>query len=274
VSILGVESDLHSRHSILRGAFGAPLLPTQGACYDHCSSWLDMSRVLAWCGLLVSIVALAPAHATEVRLAKPGADVWRALEFPKIPRHTAYAVVDIDGSAAWRAFADCSASAMYLPATQIDLRRTPRLQWRWRVDTPLQERDPRAKSGDDFAARVYVMFRFDRDHASLWERAQHALGAAIYGDIVPGNAINYVWSRREAAGTTWENPFAGASKMESLGASALRQWSTETVDVAADYQRFFGHAPPALLAVAVMTDGDNSCQQAVAYYTGFRFLGP
>jgi hypothetical protein len=36
--------------------------------------------------------------------------------------------------------------------------------------------------------------------------------------------------------------------------------------------KLFGHEPPGLLAVAVMTDSDNSCQSAIADYGEFRFV--
>ena len=113
-----------------------------------------------------------------------------------------------------------------------------------------------------------------RSHASLWERARHLLGTKLYGDMVPGHAINYVWSSHQPTGAAWDNPFTAASKMVSRGSGPLPQWADADVDVAADYSRFFGHAPPAVLAVAVMTDSDNSCQSAIADYAEFRFVGP
>jgi Protein of unknown function (DUF3047) len=230
-----------------------------------------MKTLMVLAGLAPILVAV-PTSSAQVALSKPGTDGWRALNFPKIQKHTTYVAVQIDGMTAWKAQADCSASAMYLPAGDVDLQRTPRLRWQWRVDQAFEAPAPRHRSGDDFAARVYVMFRFDADHASWWQRAQHALAAAIYGDEIPGNAIDYVWTRREPRGASWDNPFTSAAKMESLGAGSIGQWATETVDVVADYRKLFGYEPPPLLAVAVMTDTDNSCRQAVAYYADFRFL--
>src|SRR3546814_14641688 len=40
----------------------------------------------------------------------------------------------------------------------IDLAATPILCWRWYVDAPVANADMRKKSGDDYAARVYVAF--------------------------------------------------------------------------------------------------------------------
>ena len=213
-----------------------------------------------------------PVRAAEVVLSAPGTDGWRPREFPKIHRHTRYTVVHIDGVDAIKAEADCSASALYLPVDTIDIAATPRLQWRWKVESGLRIADERVKAGDDFAARVYVMFQFDPAHASLWERTQHAIAAKLYSETLPGNAIDYVWSSREPAGATWNNPFAAAAKMVSRGAGAWSQWQTAVVDLAADYQALFAHQPPPVLGVALMTDADNSCQQVTAYYADFRFL--
>jgi len=228
-----------------------------------------LRRFLVLVGIALGSI---PALAAEVLLSPPGTDGWKPLEFPKIPKHTTYTVVRDGDTQAVKAVSDCAASALYLPVTDVDLARTPRLQWRWKVEQPLAVADERVKKGDDFAARAYVMFRFDPDRASLWQRLQHAIGTRLYGQVIPGGAINYVWSSREARGAKWDNPFASTAKMVSLGSGLLPQWTTEVVDVAEDYRDLFGHEPPPVLAVALMTDTDNSCQQAVAYYADFRFL--
>jgi hypothetical protein len=140
------------------------------------------------------------------------------------------------------------------------------------VERGLQPHDERVKAGDDFAARVSVLFQFDPQHASVWEKLRHRLAAIRYGDLVPGNVIGYVWSSREPAKTSWESPYAASSRLISLGSGALPQWTEESVDVVADYTAAFGHVPSPALAIAVMTDTDNTCQQATAYYADFRFL--
>ena len=140
------------------------------------------------------------------------------------------------------------------------------------MERGLRPTDERVKAGDDFAARVYVLFQFDPQHASLWEKVLHRLGTTRYGDLVPGSVIGYVWSSREPAGARWESPFGSSAQLISVGNGALPEWTEEKVDVAADYTAAFGHTPPPPLAVAVMTDTDNTCQRATAWYANFRFL--
>jgi hypothetical protein len=59
--------------------------------------------------------------------------------------------------------------------------------------------------------------------------------------------------------------------MVSLGAGPLGVWRSEEVDVLADYRARFGAPVPPVVAVAVMSDSDNSCQAAEAYLARFRF---
>ena len=221
------------------------------------------------------LAATAGTSIGDVMLPAPGRGEWRPLTFRKVPRATAYEPVTADGVAAIRAASDCSASALYLPVEGIvDLADTPRLSWRWRITRGLSMADERVKAGDDFAARVYLMFEFDWDRASLAARLRHGVGERLYGEKIPGGAINYVWTHGEPAGSHWDNPFARESKMLSLGQGPLEEWRTEDVDVAADYRRLFGNPPPKLLGLALMTDSDNSCQRAEAYYADFRFHRP
>lgn len=222
------------------------------------------------CVVAASLVACT-AGAEERRLPDPGGPGWTPLHFPKIERHTRYTALRIDGREAVRADADCSASALYLPV-EWDLARMPLLQWSWKLERLLTRHDERAKPGDDFAARVYIMFEFDPTRASWWQRARHGLARALYGDVIPSTAINYVWSSSEPKGATWDNPFASEAKMVSMGFGAMADWRTEVADVAADYQALFGEAPPPILAIAVMTDADNTCTSASAYFADFRLL--
>jgi hypothetical protein len=167
----------------------------------------------------------------------------------------------------------CAASALYLPLTNIDLSQTPRLHWRWKVTDALHVADERVKAGDDFAARVYVMFGFDAAHASMFERVWHGVATKLYGREVPGTAIDYVWSSAQPLGTEWDSPYTADVKMVSRGHGPLLEWTDETINLAADYQAYFGSAPPPLAGIGLMTDTDNTCGHAVADYADFRFIG-
>lgn len=224
--------------------------------------------------LLAAALAAPAAGAIEVALPAPGTPDWQPLEFPRIDEHTRYELVEAGRGQALRAVSTCAASALVLPLAGIDLRKTPRLRWRWKVERVLDSpADERAKAGDDFAARVYVTFDFVPERAGFFERARHRIGSSLYGERLPGSAISYVWTRAAPAGTFWESPFAPTSKTVSRGRGALHEWRVEEVDLLADYERLFGAEAPAALFLALMTDSDNTCQKAQALYADFQLLG-
>jgi len=225
--------------------------------------------VVAYAALVLVLGAIAGAE--ERPLPPPAEAPWEPLRFPRVERASRYEPMEVDGVRAVRAESECSASALLLRLEDVDLRRTPLLRWRWRVERPLDLTDERHKGGDDFAARVYVMFRFEPARASWLERARRRVAEALYGREIPGNAINYVWSSREPAGAVWDNPYTASSKMVSLGAGALPEWRSEEVDVWSDYRRLFGADPPAIVGVALMSDSDDSCGRAEAWLAELRF---
>jgi len=208
-----------------------------------------------------------------VKLPPPGRDGWSSLRLPKVARQTVYHPVTIDGVEAVESESECSASALVLELHDFDLQATPILQWRWKIEEGLKIENERVKAGDDFAARVYVMFRFDAAHASWLERLEHTIGEKLYGEKIPGDALDYVWSSYQPAGSTWDNPFTAAAKMISLGSGRLPQWKQETADVARDYRKLFGREPPPIMGVGIMTDSDNSCQKAAATFADFQWKG-
>jgi hypothetical protein len=221
---------------------------------------------------LLSLSLPIAAHAAPVLLPAPGADAWVARAIRRGKTATRYTTVEIDGRTAMRAESHCSASFMFLSLAGLDLRRTPLLQWQWKVERGLPAHDERNKAGDDFAARVYVMFRFEPGQVSTWERAKHRLRSKIYGHELPGRVIDYVWSSHAAEGTAWNDPYTSITKMISRGSGLHSDWTTERVDVARDYASLFGDELPPLLGLAVMTDADNLCGNAIAYFADFRFL--
>ena len=218
----------------------------------------------------IGFIELAAADA-PVRLPPAGGEGWQPFTFRRIEKHTHYERVERDGDRWLRADSRCAASARVTSLDGIDLARTPILHWRWRVDTPLEIPDERARQGDDFAARVYVMFRFEPERATLFERLRHRLGSSTLGREPPGSALSFVWTSREPPGTVWTNPYSDDTRMLALVRNELRRWRIESVDVPARYRAAFGREPPPLLALGLMTDADDSCQRATAGYADFRF---
>ena len=92
-------------------------------------------RVNTAAALAIAALCAVAGHASELALPAPGGPDWQPLEFPKIPRHTRYE--SVDGGRVLRAESRCAASGLLLPLDAVDLRATPRLRWRWKIETPL-----------------------------------------------------------------------------------------------------------------------------------------
>ena len=100
------------------------------------------------------------------------------------------------------------------------------------------------------------------------------LARALRGDQVPDAAINYIWDNRHPLGTWQPNAYTERARMlvlRSGGADAGR-WIDERRDVAADFQRAFGHAPSRLTGLAIASDTDNTGEEARAGFADFRFV--
>lgn len=203
------------------------------------------------------------AAAALVLLSSMSASGWEAREFKKVPRATAYAFE----AGAVHALSSASASAFVYrfakgsPAAGV-------LRWSWKVAAPLDHPGERVRSGDDFAARVYVTFRYDPEKAGLAMRSKYRLAKALYGEFPPHAGIAYVWAGREPAGAAWPNPYTDRVRMIAVrsGKAEAGRWLAESRDVAADYRALFGEDPPPLAGVAVMSDTDGTGAAAEAWF--------
>lgn len=220
-------------------------------------------------GLLFISATICPADGTGVffREEFSGLDQWKPIHFPKIPRHTAYAVQTLDGLTVLRADADASASGLAL-GRDFDMRAYPRLRWRWRVENLLAKAAPGVKSGDDYPIRIYVSFAYDPVRAGFLERIKYELARQIYGQYPPQSTLNYVWASKGTKGGIYTSPYADSVKMIFIEAGPERvgQWVEEEVDLMEDYRRAFGVNPPEVLAgIAIMSDADNTGESVRAY---------
>lgn len=227
---------------------------------------------------LLAISLMAPvAHADAIALSsftEPAASVpapWQRVLVSKKLTPTAYRVSRIDGITGIEASADNSMALMGREIT-VDLTKTPVLCWRWRIDAPLKNADMAKKSGDDYAARVYVALRIPPENMSFVTRAKLKLGRTIFGDHVPDGALNYVWDNRYPVGTSKPNAYTDLTRMivVNSGAAKAGQWVTVRRDLSADIAQYFPDqaAKPVLLAVA--SDTDNTGEKAHAYFADFR----
>lgn len=110
--------------------------------------------------------------------------------------------------------------------------------------------DARKKSGDDYPARIYVAFEFQPDKAGFFERAKRKTVEVMFGESLPGNALNYIWANRLPEQSIVANAFTDQTMMVAVnsGPEQTGEWVTVERDIVADYREAFGENPRALLA--------------------------
>ena len=222
--------------------------------------------------LLIVATLNDPATADSISpLPPPDSGKWRPIEIPKVEKKTSYTTVRKGDVSAFRAESECGASGLAASLENIDLAQTPILHWQWRIEKGLTIADEKSKAGDDFAARVIVMFRYDPEQATFVERTLHKIAETVQGETLPGRALAYVWSSNQPTGQVWKNPFRTPTILLSRGSGTTSDWRSESIDVGADYRKHWGAEPPPLAALAVLTDADNTCAHAIAEYAGFHF---
>lgn len=223
--------------------------------------------------------ATAPADEPDSLLIKPFStmnsleDGWEPLEFPKIDRHTRYQLVKEDGEQVVEATTDNSASGL-IARMSVEPGDSLILRWRWKVSNVFDKGDAREKEGDDYPARIYVAFEFEADQAGFLERAKRKTVEVLFGEELPGDALNYIWANQLPVGEIVPNPYTDTTVMVAVnsGADQAGEWVTVERDIVADYQEAFGRKPPELVGVAIMSDSDNTGESATAWYGDVQLI--
>jgi hypothetical protein len=204
----------------------------------------------------------------------PGAMLpgWKPMTFEKIDAHTRYALVGDQGRTVLQADADASASGL-IKAVTIDPRMFPHLTWEWKVGNTLVKGDVTRKTGDDYAARIYVTFGTDSSRPSFWQRTKAAAIKLLVGELPPSAALAYVWGNQAQVGSFHPNAYTDRCQMIVVesGPTHLNQWRGAQRNVLLDYRRAFGSDPHLISGVAVMTDTDNTGSSAIAWYGDIVF---
>jgi len=196
--------------------------------------------------LLLSSTVGGAGHADlEVgRFSAGSLDGW---EHKSFKGKTDYRIVTDNGRRVLQAESRGGASGYYR-TLKVDPREYPLIRWSWKIAATVSGENARSKGGDDFAARVYVIF----PGFFFWQ----------------SRSIVYVWSASLKKGESIPNPYTGRVMVVAAesGDSRSGVWVGEERNYLADYRRLFGEEPGTLGAVAVMTDTDNTGGQARAWY--------
>jgi hypothetical protein len=199
--------------------------------------------------LLMAALFLFPpdSRAEEIPVSRFGADGLAGWESKSFKGDTEYRLVKEDGRTVLKASSHAAASGL-IRKFRFDPSKYRYLRWNWKVAHTIKGGDESSKAGDDYAARVYVLF----PGQFFWQM----------------KAINYIWANKLAKGKSAPNAFASNTKMVAVesGNEKTGQWLTEERDLLADYRTLFGAEPHEAEAIAIMTDTDNTGGSAEAWY--------
>lgn len=198
-----------------------------------------------------------------------GLDHWTEIQLdPSVPVNQ-FTLEQWDGRQAVKVQSDAS---MSLLARQIDvnLARTPLLCWQWRIDAPLHAADMNLRSGDDYAARLYVSLSLPENEKGFLLNTQLGIARAIWGPDVPDAAINYVWDNKMPVGTQQPNAYTDRATMVVLqtGKNRAGMWVNESRNLLEDMTRLYS-ANATVTQIAIGADTDNTGESVT---TGFANL--
>lgn len=203
--------------------------------------------------LVTPFVMPALALAAQIQISTDDLSAW---DEKKFAGQTSYQSVQLDQHPAIHARADHAASGLS-KELEVDLNKTPWLHWRWKIAEPTKppvKRDERTKSGDDYAARIYVIKK-----------------SGLFG--LTSKAVNYVWSSNQPIEAHWPNAFTASAMMLAVqtGEKQAGQWLWQSRNVKQDFKLLFDQEVSQIHALALMTDTDNAGGVAEAWYADIHF---
>lgn len=210
--------------------------------------------------ILLSLLLLGAMFLTESGFAGQNGKTIETKELDPWKEHvfkgkTLYSIDLSSGDDAVKASCIDTASALY-QENVVDLSKTPVLRWSWKVEdvhTRLQEKE---KSGDDYPARVYVVYTPSR--LTPWRT----------------RAINYVWSNNQDIGSVWPNVFTKNAIMVALQSGkpgSSQEWKHEARNIKRDFKNFLDIDLDTIDGVALMTDCDNAGLPMTGFYKNIHF---
>ncbi len=196
---------------------------------------------------------------------------WSVLSFPRRDA-TQYSLNTQDSILSIKAESSNSASGLVYQV-EINPAEYPIIEWRWQVQAPVKDGNYQTKNGDDYAARIYITFDYDKSNLSLGDRIKYNALKTFTRFPIPIRAINYIWANNAPIDTIAPNAYSDWVYMivAESGNERSNTWNIQTRNIFEDYKTTFGEAPPNISGVAIMTDTDNTKNSATAYYGDIIF---
>ncbi|MDE1892360.1 MAG: DUF3047 domain-containing protein [Betaproteobacteria bacterium] len=195
---------------------------------------------------------------------------WKIIRFNDSIPPTIFNVRSWDNKVALEAIAD-SSMAVYSRTLSFDLKKTPYLCWYWRIDKSVEKAIMGSKSGDDYAARIYVTFT--NTQSSIFSLTKSTL-LGLVGYQTPDVAIDYVWDNKNPINYQLFSPYVSQDSMIVVESGDLKshQWILEKRNLLADLQKSFGTSDFNISSIGFASDADNTHSQAHAGFADVKFV--
>lgn len=196
---------------------------------------------------LLLCLLTSPTAAEELKISNFGNNELSGWDEKVFKKKTTYSLVQESDKTVLKAHSVKTASGL-VRKVRLDTSKYPVLRWSWKIERSNGKEDIRKKSGDDFAARVYVVF----PRGFFWRM----------------RAISYVWGARLPKESVHPSPYTSNSMIVVVesGDEKAGLWQHEERNIYEDYRKVFKEEPPLLGGVAVMTDTDDTGEESVAWY--------
>ncbi|MCB0334980.1 MAG: DUF3047 domain-containing protein [Bdellovibrionales bacterium] len=197
---------------------------------------------------------------------------WDEQLFPKIKAHTQYTIErDESDIPVIKAVSTQSASGL-IHKQLVNVYQQPLISWEWNVSNVFSKGDATKKSGDDYPARVYILFEYDPERASVFKRLRYDSVKLIYGLYPPDTTLNYIWANKTHERKYIPNPYSAETMMYILqtGVHNVGSWQKESRHILNDYRASFEQDPPTHARIGIMVDSDNTRESATTYFRNFK----
>ena len=222
----------------------------------------DQSTVTSSAAALGSALGSAPASTS----ASATESAWQEVKLPG-KRATEYRWEFFDGRRVLAARSDGSASMMRRKLNPASAA-LGTLNFSWQIHELIAGADTRVAETEDAPVRVMLAFGGDVSKLPMRTRMLFELSHTLTGEEPPYATLMYVWDNQAPLDSLIINPRTDRIRkiVVDSGIAGVKQWRDHQRNIAADFRRAFGEEPGPLLAVAVMTDSDNTKTKARAWY--------
>jgi len=146
------------------------------------------------------------------------------------------------------------------------------LNFSWKASALPLGADVSDAERDDSAVRIVLSFDGDRSRLTPRTHRLSEMSRLLTGEDLPFATLMYVWSPTHPVGTVLHNPRTDRIRklVVESGTTQLGHWGDHQRNVWADFVLAFGEAPGPLLALALMSDTDNTASRLDAWYGALR----